>query len=224
MVNQIDYLFVFKHEENRVYLNKMNKLWRVYMVNIVKIRASVFIPMSWTEPMKNLESGKIVQFEGDSREFTPYAVNTMRSRVEQEVVVDFYKKEVFSYANTGITTERVTNPDGTVKERTGKASTEGILCTNIVWGSDDVNFEMHASASNPLNVNAPPVDYLLIVHVNKDGMMTIKGAHDGFPCLEFYKQVDFGPFEQIYTHDFRKTGDTPEALGGEMEYHFEKVL
>ncbi|MDM5155111.1 DUF3238 domain-containing protein [Bacillus sp. DX1.1] len=194
------------------------------MVNVVKIRASVFIPMSWTEPRKDLQSGKIVQFEGDSREFTPYAVNTMRSRVEQETVVDFYKKEIFSYANTGITTERVTNPEGSVNQRTGKASAKGILCTNIVWGSDDVKFEMHASASNPLDLYAPSVDYLLIVHANKDGIINIKGAHDGFPCFEFYKQIDFGPFEQIYTHDFRETGDTPEALAGEMEYNFKKIL
>jgi len=194
------------------------------MINIVKIRASVFIPMSWTEPRKDIQTGKVIQFEGDSREFTPYAVNTMRSRVEQEVIVDFYKKEIFSYANTGITTERVTNSDGSVNKRTGKASTEGILCTNIVWGSDDVKFQMSASASNPLNVYAPPVDYLLTVLVKNDGSIDIQGAHDGFPCFEFYKQVNFGPFEQIYTHDFRKTGDTPEALAGEMEYNFKKIL
>ncbi|WHY77153.1 DUF3238 domain-containing protein [Neobacillus sp. WH10] len=194
------------------------------MINIVKIRASVFIPMSWTEPRKDIQTGKVIQFEGDSREFTPYAVNTMRSRVEQEVVVDFYKKEIFSYANTGITTERVTNSDGSVNKRTGKASTEGILCTNIVWGSDDVKFQMSASASNPLNVYAPPVDYLLTVHVINDGSIDIQGTHDGFPCFEFYKQVNFGPFEQIYTHDFRETGDTPEAMAGEMEYNFKKIL
>ncbi|KQU16875.1 permease [Bacillus sp. Leaf13] len=194
------------------------------MANIVKIRASVFIPMSWTEPKKDIQTGKVIQFEGDSREFTPYAVNTMRSRVEQEVVVDFYKKEIFSYANSGITTERVTNPDGSVNQRTGKARTEGILCTNTVWSSDDVKFQMSASASNPLNVYAPPVDYLLTVQVKKDGSIDIQGAHDGFPCFEFYKQVNFGPFEQIYTHDFRETGDTPEALAGEMEYSFKKIL
>ncbi len=61
-----------------------------------------------------------------------YAVNTMHSRVEQEVVVDFYKKEIFSYANTGITTERVTIQGGSVNKRTGKASTERTLCTDIV--------------------------------------------------------------------------------------------
>ncbi|MEH7307499.1 DUF3238 domain-containing protein [Neobacillus drentensis] len=194
------------------------------MIPLVKIRASVFIPMSWTEPKKDIQTGNVIQFEGDSREFTPYAVNAMRSRVEQEVIVDFYKKEIFTYVNTGITTERVTTPDGSVHKRAGKASTEGILCTDIEWRSDDVKFQMSASASNPLNVYAPPVDYLLTVHVKKDGSIDIKGAHDGFPCFEFYKQVNFGPFEQIYTHDFRETGDTPEALAGEMEYSFKKIL
>lgn len=196
------------------------------MVDIVKIRGSVFIPMSWisigwTGPN---QTGDLIEFEGDSREFTPYAVNAMRSRVEQEVVVDFHKKEIFTYGNTGITTEKVTNPDGSVHKRTGKASTERIVCTDIEWSSNDVKFQMSASASNPLNINAPAVDYLLTVHVKKDGTVDIEGKHDGFPCYEFYKQTDFGPFEEIHTHDFRETGDTAEALGGDMEYSFKKIL
>jgi hypothetical protein len=194
------------------------------MANIVKIRANVFIPMSWTDPKKDIQTGNVIEFEGDSREFTPHAVNTMRSRIEQEVVVDFYKKEIFTYANTGITTEKVTTPEGSVNKRTGKASTERIVCSDIEWGSNDVKFQMSASASNPLNEYAPPVDYLLTVHVKNDGVIDIHGTHDGFPCYEFYKQVDFGSFEQIYTHDFRETGDTPEAMGGEMEYRFNKKL
>ncbi|WP_249652506.1 DUF3238 domain-containing protein, partial [Lysinibacillus sp. D4A1_S13] len=48
--------------------------------------------------------------------------------------------------------------------------------------------------------------------------------HDGFPHFEFYKQVDFGPFETIYTHDFRETGDTAGALGGNMDDSFTKRL
>ncbi|MFJ7738773.1 DUF3238 domain-containing protein [Lysinibacillus sp. NPDC097287] len=194
------------------------------MNHIVKIRASVFIPMSWTEPKIDVQTGKAIQFEGDSREFTPNAVNTMRSRIEQEVIVDFLKKEIFTYANTGITTERVTNPDGSATKRSGKASTENIMCTNIIWSSDDVKFQMSASASNPLNLKAPPADYLLSVQVNKDGSIDIQGVHDGFPCYEFYKQVNFEPYEEIHTHDFRKTGDTPDALGGEMECSFKKKL
>ncbi|MGA3601790.1 DUF3238 domain-containing protein [Lysinibacillus agricola] len=194
------------------------------MNTIVKVRASVFIPMSWTEPKKDTQTGNVIQFEGDSREFTPYAVNAMRSRIEQEAVVDFYKKDIFTYANTGITTERIITPDGSVIKKTGKASTDGILFTDIIWGPDDVKFQMSASASNPLNVYAPPVDYLLTVHVKKDGTVDIHGEHDGFPCFEFYKQVNFGPFEKIHTHDFRETGDTAEALGGDMEYSFTKKL
>ncbi|PFH88464.1 DUF3238 domain-containing protein [Bacillus sp. AFS088145] len=198
------------------------------MTNNVKIRASVFIPMSWTaigwtEPNRDLQTGNLIEFEGDAREFTPYGVNTMRSRIEQEVFVDFYKKEIFTYANTGISKERVTTPDGSVNKRTGKASTERIVCTNIEWGSSDVKFQMSASASNPLNLNAPTVDYHLNVHVKKDGIVDIEGRHDGFPCYEFYKQVNFGPFEQLHIHDFRETGDTPEALGGDMEYSFKKI-
>ncbi len=194
------------------------------MNTIVKVRASVFIPMSWTETKKDTQTGNLIQFEGDSREFTPYAVNSMRSRVEQEVVVDFYKKEIFTYSNTGITTARITTPDGSVNKRTGKASTERILCTDIIWGVDDVKFHMSASASNPLNVYAPPADYLLTVRIKEDGTVDIHGEHDGFPCYEFYKQVNFGSFEKVHTHDFRETGDTPDALGGDMEYSFKKIL
>ena len=87
--------------------------------------------MSWTEAKKDMETGQVIQFEGDSREFTPHAVNTMRSRVEQEVVVDFYKEEVFSYANTGITTEKITNPDGSVNK---KKRVRKILCVLISYG------------------------------------------------------------------------------------------
>ena len=194
------------------------------MNTIVKFRASAFIPMSWTDPKKDTQTGDVIQYEGDSREFTPYAVNAMRSRVEQEVVVDFYKKEIFTYANACIVTVKVTNPDGSVDFNKGKTSTENIGCTNIFWDTDEVSFEMRASASNPLNAAAPAADYLLTINVNKNGVTQIKGTHDGFPCYEFYKQTDFGPFEVIYTHDFRKTGDTPTALAGEMEYSFKTTI
>ncbi|GAB6427944.1 hypothetical protein bcgnr5372_38430 [Bacillus luti] len=194
------------------------------MINIVKIRASVFIPMSWTEPRHDTKTGNTVEFEGDSREFTPHAVNAMRSRIEQEVVVDFHKKEIYTYANTGITTVRVTTPGGSISKRKGKASTEGIVCTDINWGTTAVEFQMIASASNPLNELAPTADYSLRVKIDTEGAMHIEGTHDGFPCYEFYTQIDFEPFVVLHTHDFRETGDTPEALGGEMEYNFNKTL
>ncbi|MFP5110677.1 DUF3238 domain-containing protein [Neobacillus sp. C211] len=194
------------------------------MANIVKIRGSVFAPYAWLEPIKDPATGRIFEYTGDAREFTPYAVNTMRSRLEQEVIIDFYKKEIFTYANACIVTVKVTNPDGSIDYKKGKTGTENIVCTNVVWGADEVSFEMRASASNPLNTAAPAADYLLTIRVNKSGVAHIEGSHDGFPCYEFYKQTDFGPFELIYTHDFRKTGDVPEALAGEMEYSFKTTI
>jgi len=65
------------------------------MANIVKIRGSVFAPYAWLEPIKDPTTGKLFEYTGDAREFTPYAVNTMRSRLEQEVIIDFYKKKFF---------------------------------------------------------------------------------------------------------------------------------
>ena len=194
------------------------------MANIVKIRGSVFAPYALLKPIHDPSTGNKFEYAGDAREFTPYAVNTMRSRLEQEVIVDFYKQEIFTYANACIVTVKVTNPDGSIEHKKGKTSTENIVCTNVVWGSDEVSFEMRGSASNPLNLAAPAADYLLTIRINKSGVAYIEGSHDGFPCYEFYKQTDFGPFEIIYTHDFRETGDTPEALAGEMEYRFKKKI
>ncbi|MBC6975145.1 permease [Bacillus pseudomycoides] len=194
------------------------------MANIVKIRGSVFAPYAWLEPIKDSATGRILEYTGDAREFTPYAVNTMRSRLEQEVIIDFYKKEIFTFADACITTVKITNPDGSIEHKKGKTSTENIVCTNVVWSANEVSFEMKASASNPLDAAAPAADYLLTIRVSKSGALHIEGKHDGFPCYEFYKQTDFGRFELIYTHDYRKTGDTPKALAGEMEYSFKKKI
>ncbi|MGG2935717.1 DUF3238 domain-containing protein [Bacillus pacificus] len=194
------------------------------MVNIVKIRGSVFAPYALLKPIKDAATGRVFEYAGDAREFTPYAVNTKRSRLEQEVIVDFYKREIFTYADACIVTVKITNPDGSIEYQKGETSTENIACTNIVWSEDEVSFEMRASASNPLNAAVPAADYLLAIRVNKSGTLHVEGVHDGFPCYEFYKQVDFGSFESIYTHDFRETNDTPAALAGEMEYNFQTKI
>ncbi|MDI6534087.1 MULTISPECIES: DUF3238 domain-containing protein [Bacillus] len=194
------------------------------MVNIVKIRGSVFAPYALLKPIQDPATGRVFEYAGDAREFTPYAVNTKRSRLEQEVVVDFYKREIFTYADACIVTVKITNPDGSIEYQKGETSTENIACTNIVWSEDEVSFEMRASASNPLNAAAPAADYFLTIRVNESGTVHVEGLHDGFPCYEFYKQIDFGSFELVYTHDFRKTDDTPAALAGEMEYSFKTKI
>ncbi len=211
-------------EQIMIYLNNINELWRFHMVNIVKIRGSVFAPYALLKPIQDPATGRVFEYAGDAREFTPYAVNTKRSRLEQEVVVDFYKREIFTYADACIVTVKITNPDGSIEYQKGETSTENIACTNIVWSEEEVSFEMRASASNPLNAAAPAADYFLTIRVNESGTVHVEGVHDGFPCYEFYKQIDFGSFELIYTHDFRETDDTPAALAGEMEYSFKTKI
>ncbi|WP_308637508.1 DUF3238 domain-containing protein [Paenibacillus silvisoli] len=194
------------------------------MATIVKIRGSVFIGgLQWLPAMTDPETGFTHEYAGDAREFTPAAVHTGRNRVEQEVVVDFAKRKLFTYADTGYTTLRVTKPGGISEFKQGKASTEGVTVADETWEASSVSFVMKASAANPLRPAAPAVDYEMRVIVHEeDGTVEVKGSHDGFPCFEFYKQVDFGGFELLHSHDFRVTGDTPAAMTGDMEYHFER--
>ncbi|MCP3776283.1 DUF3238 domain-containing protein [Paenibacillus sp. MZ04-78.2] len=192
------------------------------MAELIKIRGSVFIGgLLYLPPIQDPSTGMIYEYQADAREFTPYAVNTGRCRVEQEVVIDFVKQRITSFANTGVTVLKLTAPDGSVEYKQGKSSTDGIRVEDEVWDGDTVSLTMRASASNPLRPDAPTVDYSLQITAYKDGTLQVKGRHDGFPCFEFYKQVDFGDFQLLYTHDFRKTGDTPAAMAGDMEYHFE---
>lgn len=194
----------------------------VQEVALVKIRGAAFIPSAWLSRPSN--GDETLEFKGDDREFTPHAVNTGRCRVEQEAVVDFTDERLISYADTGHSVERITKPDGTQTFRRGKTSTDGISCTEPRWSDEYVEFDMHANATNPLRAHADPVDYHLEVTAWRDGAVQIVGRHDGFPCFEFYIQTDFGEFRPLYRHDFRETGDKPNALAGPMEYEFERSL
>lgn len=192
------------------------------MTEIIKIRASVFIGgMLYLPPMQDPPTGLTLEFQGDGREFTPHAANTGRCRVEQEVVVDFVKRRITSFAATGITVVKVTATDGTITYQQGQASSDNIVVEQEVWYEDAVAFTMRASAANPLRPDAPTVDYIVHVTASQYGDVRVKGSHDGFPCYEFYKQLDYGDFHLLHSHDFRKTGDTPAAMAGDMEYHFE---
>lgn len=201
------------------------------MADLVKIRAAVFIGgVHWLPPVQDPETGIISEYAGDAREFTPHAAHTGRSRAEQEVVVDFVKRKLFAYADTGITTLKQHSPDGrTAQFEQGKANTEGIAVVDERWEAMAVTFAMKACAPNPLRAEDPTIDYLLHITVSgEDGSVAIKGSHDGFPCYEVYKQVDYGDFELLYKHDFRVTGDAPAEMAGEMasemKYHFERKL
>lgn len=196
------------------------------MATIVKIRGSAFIGgLQWLPAVTDPATGITYEYAGDAREFSPATVNTGRSRVEQEVVVDFVKRKLFSFANTGITILRQTMAGGLTEMKQSKASIDGVTVEGETWGAMTCSFTMKASAADPLRPDAPALDYELHITVHgEDGKVEVRGRHDGFPCYEFYKQVDFGDFEQLYAHDCRVTGDTPAAMAGEMEYQFERTL
>jgi hypothetical protein len=109
--------------------------------------------------------------------------------VEQEVVIDFVKQRITSFANTGVTVLKLIAPDGSVEYKQGKSSTDGIKVEDEVWNGETVSLTMRASASNPLRPDAPTVDYSLQINAHKDGTVQVKGSHDGFPCFEFYKWI-----------------------------------
>jgi len=195
------------------------------MATTVKIRASVFIPMAWVLAFDDPQTGTRIEYAGDDRGFAAPAGRTVSSRIIQEVTVDFSKRELRDHADTGISCERKRGPDGRVQYREGKSDPSGITVENLVWWNTDlVTFDMRTCAGNPLIENADNVDYLVHVAVLSDGRVTLKGAHDGFPCYEFYKQVDGGAFTPLYTFDHRKLGTTPQALAGPMAYAIDSTV
>lgn len=163
------------------------------MAAIVKLRAATFIPLAWLDSPR--EGEEHLQFRGDDRDFTPHAVNTGRSRLEQEIVVDLSREELLTYADTGRSKERVERANGTIDIREGKADTSAISVTDVAW-NEGCDFLMRAEAANPLVEAAESVAYEVQATVTLGGDIHLAGVHDAFPCFEFYAQTDFGSFNQ----------------------------
>ena len=188
------------------------------MVAIVKLRGATVIPLTWLDSPREGEEN--LQFRGDDREFTPHAVNTGRSRVEQEVVIDLAREELLTHADTGRSKERIERSDGTREICEGKADTSNITVTDIVW-DEGCELLMRAEAANPLVEAAAPVVYEAHATVKSDGGIRLAGVHDAFPCFEFYAQTDFGSFTTLYTYDYREISGSPLDLAGPPECEFD---
>ncbi|WP_268625133.1 DUF3238 domain-containing protein [Paenibacillus alvei] len=91
-------------------------------------------------------------------------------------------------------------------------------------GSTSASFTLQGSAANPLNTDAPAIDWEYNVTVDNKGKVTVKGNHDGFLAHEIYRRVDKGTPVTIYTHDPRVTGDTPISLFPPMERSVDKTV
>ncbi|MFC4812478.1 DUF3238 domain-containing protein [Paenibacillus sp. GCM10023250] len=185
------------------------------MVTIVKIRAGVFVGgVHWQPAVRDPETGLAYEEAGDARAFTPHAAHAGRSRAEQEVVVDFAKRKLFRFADTGETIIRETGADGVSVKRQAKPPADGIAADDESWKASAVSFTMRANVPNPLRPDTPAAGYAVRVTVRgEDGAVELRGGHDVFPCYEFYKQVDFGEFELLHRYDYREAG-TAAPTGG----------
>ncbi|MBJ6360746.1 DUF3238 domain-containing protein [Paenibacillus sp. GCM10012307] len=188
------------------------------MANIVTLRFAAFIPQAWIEYMRT--TAVIIQYNGNNREFTYYTENQPElSKIVQHIVCDFGNKEIKYFKSTGSTTERTLDIKTGEVLRTayGHASTEGLTMSNASITSTSATFKLRASVGNPLNTDAPAIDWDYTVTVGSDGKVTVNGNHDGYPAHEIYKRINSGTPVAIYKHDPRETGDTILSLFPPME-------
>jgi hypothetical protein len=160
-----------------------------------------------------IEPTQTVYFEGDNRSFNPYTANTFNFRTAQQIEIDFTSRSIAAYANTGFTTRKIVYPNGQTEYTTAHASTSGITCTNISWGSGQVSFHLAVDSSNPLVLGAPAINYDFDVTVYSDGTVKVTGAHDGFPAYEMYKCINNGSsWYTIYQYNPYDNGKDVSAL------------
>lgn len=195
------------------------------MANIVELRFAAFIPQAWIEYMRT--TAVIIQYNGNNREFTYNTENQPElSKIVQHIVCDFGNKEIKHFKSTGSTTER------TIDIKTGEvlrtandhAGTDGLTMSSASITSTSATFKLKASVANPLNTDAPAIDWEYTVTVGSDGKVTVNGTHDGFPAYEIYKRINSGTPVTIYQHDPRVTGDTILSLFPPMEKSVSKTV
>ncbi|CAI6081965.1 hypothetical protein PAECIP112173_03385 [Paenibacillus sp. JJ-100] len=195
------------------------------MANTIEVRFAAFIPQAWIEYMRT--SKVIIQYNGNNRDFTYNTENQPElSKMVQHIVVDFTNKEIKYFKSTGSTTERTIEISSgkVLRQAYGHAPDTGLTISNKVITSSSASFSLRASAANPLNSDAPPIDWEYSVTVTSQGKVTVKGRHDGYPAHEIYKRVDKGTPIRMYSHDPRVTGDTPLSLFSPMEKEVNKTV
>ncbi|MFF2156958.1 DUF3238 domain-containing protein [Paenibacillus chitinolyticus] len=78
-------------------------------------------------------------------------------------------------------------------------------------------FRLKAAVSEPFQWYAPDIDYDFTFTVYDSGLVQVQGSHDGFPCYEVYKKIDFQPWETVYTWDGPAKGKDLNALFPPMD-------
>lgn len=194
------------------------------MPSLVIVRLCSFIPSAWiffaTVP---LIGALKIEFEGDDRGFTPYPADALRFRSAQEFWVDFNRRSVTHYRDTGTTTARTTWINGRVTYHSAKVSSTCLTYSNETWGDGYVSFRAKSTCANPLVPVAPAADYEFTITVWNTGRVRVRGTHDGFPAYEIYKRIG-NVFTPIYLFDPAQYGQTVASLAPPMEFSMDKTV
>ncbi|MGK5512324.1 DUF3238 domain-containing protein [Brevibacillus formosus] len=186
------------------------------MARIVKFRFATFIPHDWVlayaYPIG--DDSCSVFYKGDNREASP----TGTYRTAQEIWVDFDRRTVTPYKNTGVSHRKVECSNGQNSTNEGQISNSCLEYKWESWGASYVKFRLVCACGNPLEPSAPGIDYVLDVKVWSNGGVEVTGEHDGFPAYEMYKQVDNGTWQQLFLHDPRETGEYLDDLVPPMDH------
>lgn len=134
-------------------------------------------------------STTLVQYAGDNRreEWN----GTYRTQQIFNIDTGPTNYSVVASKDTGTTTEYAINKS-TGKEiyRTSKkAPTTGITYKKRVEGGF-LYIDATVSVGNPLQPDAPNIDYKFTIKSTRSGIIRLTGKHDGFPAYELWKKVD----------------------------------
>ncbi|WP_312855541.1 DUF3238 domain-containing protein [Litoribacterium kuwaitense] len=179
---------------------------------MVELRAA-FIPQGWIVYFRTSEV--IIYYNGNNREFTYYTENQPeKSKMVQHIICNFENQTLRHFRSTGPTIERTVDRDTgeVLQEIEDHAPTSGLTIADERINSNSASFYLRGHAGNPLNTDAPAIDWEYTVDVNSSGIVTLDGRHDGYPAHEIYKRLDNGAPVELYRHDPRVSGEGPESL------------
>lgn len=178
------------------------------------LKMKVFIPASRVTLYDT--SATKIQYGGDGRNQSWNG----KYRTMQLLTIDTAPTNyTVSHSKDTGTTYEYTIDKATGKEtvRYDKAATTGITYAKRV--SDGFLYiDIEVDCGNPLQPDAPNINYQFTIKVTRSGIIRLTGKHDGFPAYELWRQ-DYGETPRLlWTHDHRDTGETSISLGPPMEH------
>lgn len=192
------------------------------------IRVTVWLPFDWIRFADTPALTTWYIGDGANRGFNPDSSNY---RLAQQLNLTFNDitgrcTDAYYYHNTGLsqrkTLEKNLTPPRTIISNM-KASTDGLNYT-VISNTDKVDeipgthkFKLKGSVAEPFQWYAPNIDYEYTITAHSNGLVQVKGEHDGFPNYEIFKKIDNQPWLKIYGWDGPNEGKTLNNLFAPMD-------